>query len=215
MKEFQHDYLNHVNRYTKLRYKDDPAVMGVLITNENDLTNHGGNMMLPDNKNPFHNALWTKGYKAFAAKYGLPADRVFQTWLPGPEQALPQRGRARVQPDDDRRPEGDGRQGADRDDQLLGGGPAVLAPPADRRRRDRRPQLWRRARRWTPMRTTRATYLSWIAAGQVYGKPLTITEWNVRVSEDRPIHVPAVRREHRVAAGLGCADDLHLLADRP
>ena len=40
MIEFQHNYLNHLNKYTKLRYKDDPAVMGVLITNENDLTAH-------------------------------------------------------------------------------------------------------------------------------------------------------------------------------
>ena len=86
MKEFQDNYLNHMNPYTQLRYKDDPAVMGVLISNENDLTHHGGNLMLPDHKNPVHNALWTRGYKAFAEKYGLNAGRVFQTWLPGPSK---------------------------------------------------------------------------------------------------------------------------------
>ena len=86
MKEFQHNYLNHQNRYTKLRYKDDPAVIGVLITNENDLTHHGGNAMLPDHKNPYHGALWKTGYEAFARKYSLPAARVFQTWAPGPSK---------------------------------------------------------------------------------------------------------------------------------
>ncbi len=28
----------------------------------------------------------TESYKAFAARHGLPADRVFQTWLPGPSK---------------------------------------------------------------------------------------------------------------------------------
>jgi hypothetical protein len=41
MKEFQREYLGHLNRYTSLRYKDDPAVIGVLIANENDATQHG------------------------------------------------------------------------------------------------------------------------------------------------------------------------------
>ena len=40
MQEFQHQYLNHVNPYTRLAYKEDPAVLGVLITNENDVTQH-------------------------------------------------------------------------------------------------------------------------------------------------------------------------------
>ena len=97
MKEFQHNYLNHSNRYTKRRYKDDPAVIGVLITNENDLTNHGGNAMLPDNKNPYHSALWTKGYQAFAAEVWPAGETRLPDLAARPEQALPRRGRARVQ----------------------------------------------------------------------------------------------------------------------
>jgi hypothetical protein len=64
MQEFQHQFLDHVNRSTRLAYKDDPAVVGALITNENDLTTHYGNAMLPDKNNPEHNALFTKEYKA-------------------------------------------------------------------------------------------------------------------------------------------------------
>ena len=37
MSEFQNQYLNHVNRYTGTAYKNDPAVIGILLTNENDL----------------------------------------------------------------------------------------------------------------------------------------------------------------------------------
>ena len=40
MKQFDEEYLNHQNRFTRLRYKDDPAIAALLITNENDLTNH-------------------------------------------------------------------------------------------------------------------------------------------------------------------------------
>ena len=58
MKEFQHQYLGHVNRYTGLAYKDDPAVVGVLITNENDLTFHFGLAFLPDKHNPVHQGIF-------------------------------------------------------------------------------------------------------------------------------------------------------------
>ena len=48
MKQFNQEYLNHRNRFTGLPYKDDPAIAALLITNENDLTNHYGNALLPD-----------------------------------------------------------------------------------------------------------------------------------------------------------------------
>ncbi|MGZ3385553.1 MAG: hypothetical protein ACXWNF_11590, partial [Isosphaeraceae bacterium] len=60
MKEFQHQYLSHVNRYTGLAYKDDPAIVGVLITNENDLTCHFGLSFLADHNNPVHKALFDR-----------------------------------------------------------------------------------------------------------------------------------------------------------
>ncbi len=84
MIEFQHHYLNHTNKYTELRYKDDPAVMCVLITNEDDVTAHQGFAVLPDKNNPAHNALFTPVYKAFARSTGLAESSVFQIWLPGP-----------------------------------------------------------------------------------------------------------------------------------
>jgi len=36
MKRFSEAYLGHKNTYTGLAYKDDPAVLAVLLTNEND-----------------------------------------------------------------------------------------------------------------------------------------------------------------------------------
>ena len=86
MKDFNQRYMNHVNPYTKLAYKDDPAVMGLLITNENDLTGHFGNLMLPDKKNPVHNKVFDAAVRAFAAKHGLEYGKTSQTWVPGPSK---------------------------------------------------------------------------------------------------------------------------------
>ena len=84
MSDFNARYLNHVNRYTNLAYKDDPAIMGLLITNENDLTCHFGNLMLPDKNNPHHNKLFDAAVRAFAARHGLPYEQTWKTWEPGP-----------------------------------------------------------------------------------------------------------------------------------
>ena len=84
MKQFNAAYLNHVNRYTGLAYKDDPAIMGVLLTNENDVTHHFGNLMLGDKGNPVHHEVFAKEAAAFAAASGVDANLVTHTWAPGP-----------------------------------------------------------------------------------------------------------------------------------
>lgn len=86
MQDFNKEYLSHVNKYTGLAYKDDPAIMGLLITNENDLTNHFGNLMLRDKNNPHHNKIFENEVKAFAQKHGLEFDEVVRTWVPGPSK---------------------------------------------------------------------------------------------------------------------------------
>ena len=47
MERFNEAYVNHLNRYTGLRYKDDPAIVAMLITNENDVTHHFANVCCP------------------------------------------------------------------------------------------------------------------------------------------------------------------------
>jgi hypothetical protein len=86
MKKFQHDYLTHTNRYTGLAYKDDPVVMGVLVTNENDLTHHFGHLMLADKSNPWHRAVFLKEIEGFSQATGLAPDQVERTWVPGPSK---------------------------------------------------------------------------------------------------------------------------------
>jgi hypothetical protein len=84
MKHFDEQYLNHQNRFTGLRYKDDPAVMTVLISNENDITNHFGNALLPDKGVPAHTAIYLREAERFAARNSLPKDQVWRAWEDGP-----------------------------------------------------------------------------------------------------------------------------------
>ena len=86
MQQFNQAYLTHVNPYTKLAYREEPAIMGLLLTNENDLTNHFGNLLLPDKQNPFHNHLFQQTLDRFVQQTGLPADKAWRTWEPGPSK---------------------------------------------------------------------------------------------------------------------------------
>ncbi|MEG1039266.1 MAG: cellulase family glycosylhydrolase [Pseudomonas sp.] len=86
MKRFAADYLTHVNAYTGLAYKDDPAIAAVLITNENDITHHFGNALLPDKGVPKHNRLYMDEAKAFAARHDLPAEQTWRSWEHGPSK---------------------------------------------------------------------------------------------------------------------------------
>ncbi len=83
MQEFNESYLNHVNSYTGIAYKDDPAVISMLITNENDLTQHFGNSLLANKNVPIHNALFSEDVKQFSETYGLNKDEVGKAWLMG------------------------------------------------------------------------------------------------------------------------------------
>src|SRR5262249_36163586 len=86
MQHFNEAYVNHLNTFTGLRYKDEPAIVAMLLTNENDLTNHFGNALLPDKNVPRHNALYMAQADAFAKKYRLPKDKVWRSWEHGPSK---------------------------------------------------------------------------------------------------------------------------------
>lgn len=83
MQEFNEDYLNHVNFYTKVAYKNDPAIISVLLSNENDLTTHYGNAVLANKGVPLHYALFKQDASLFASLYGFPLNKTMETWIPG------------------------------------------------------------------------------------------------------------------------------------
>lgn len=86
MQAFNVALLTHVNSYTQTALIDEPAIIGMLITNENDVTNHYGNRLLPDKHVKQHNAIYTQKANVFAKRYGLPEDRVWRSWENGPSK---------------------------------------------------------------------------------------------------------------------------------
>lgn len=84
MREFAEKYLGAANPHTGLALKDEPAVMGLLLTNENDLVYHFGNALLPDKGVPAHTKIFQAEVGAFCARTGLPPDETWKTWIDGP-----------------------------------------------------------------------------------------------------------------------------------
>ncbi|MEO6117599.1 MAG: hypothetical protein ABIP37_00845, partial [Methylotenera sp.] len=86
MRDFNAAYLNHINKYTHTKYVDEPAIAAVLITNENDITHHYGNALLPDKNVPYHSKIFMSKAEAFAIKNGLAVDKIARTWEHGPSK---------------------------------------------------------------------------------------------------------------------------------
>ena len=86
MRSFNEQYLSHRNLHTGRSYGTDPGIIALLLTNENDLTTHFGNSLLPDKHVPKANALYMAQAAAFAATYGLPKDRTWRSWEHGPSK---------------------------------------------------------------------------------------------------------------------------------
>ena len=86
MLRFDEQYLGHKNAYTGVAYKDEGAVVGLLLTNENDVTQHFGNALLPDKNVPLHDKWYMEAAAAFAKDQGLPPDSVWRSWEPGPSR---------------------------------------------------------------------------------------------------------------------------------
>lgn len=108
MQKFNEAYLTHINPYTGLAYKDEPAIATILITNENDFTSHGALAFLPNKPYPHYTQIYMERARAFADRYHLSfnisrfwpsndpnslinrlqrkIDRTWMAWEPGPSK---------------------------------------------------------------------------------------------------------------------------------
>ncbi len=195
MKEFQEKFLNHVNKYTSLAYKNDPAVVGVLLTNENDLTTHYGLSFLPDHNNPVHRAIYDRAMQAFAQTTGLPSDKIWRSWEPGPSKYLLNEMEHRFNQTMIGALRADGLKSPIATTDFWADGPLFSLPAlTDGDVIDVHTYGGSEALDANPR--YQANYLAWPASASVHGKPLTITEWNVPYPEiDRftaPLYVASI-----------------------
>jgi len=195
MKEFNAKYLNHVNLYTGLAYKNDPAIIGLLITNENDLTNHFGNLMLPNKNNPYHNKLFTQSARDFALDKNLNLDQTLRTWEAGPsklfladwEYQWNTRMLAHLKKLDVKIPIATTQMWGN---MKLHGLPPLTAGDIIDVHSYGKSEALNTNPRYSD------NYISYMTTGQVYNKPTSITEWNVPYPEvDRftaPLYIASI-----------------------
>lgn len=198
MKRFAEQYLTHVNTYTGLAYKDEPAVAALLITNENDITQHFGNALLEDKNVPKHSKLYMDEAKLFALRNQLPTETIWHAWEHGPSKLFLNDLEHRFNVDMIKHLRGLGVKVPIVTTSTWGGNglsalPALTAGDViDAHSYGGAGQLDR-----NPL--TSDGMINWIAAAQVVGMPLTVTEWNAEPfpTADRhslPLYVAATAR---------------------
>lgn len=188
MRRFDEQIVTHLNSYTHLRYKDDPAIAAMLITNENDVTHHFGNLLLPDKGVPIHSAWFQNDAEQFAKRVGISKDRFLRTWEPGPaklflndlEHGFDARMISYLRELGVKVPIAT--------TSLWGDDPAFALPALqtgdliDVHAYARPNQLDR-----NPLRT--AALVDSIAAGHLVGQPLSVSEWNADTVSEPDRHV--------------------------
>lgn len=193
MKDFARAFLNHRNPYTGKRYAEEPAVAAILLTNENDVTHHYGNALLPDKGVPAHSALYMTLAKQFAATWGLPPDRIWHAWEPGPGKIFLNDLEHRFDEDMIHFLRSLGVKVPISTTSTWGAAPMSSLPALtsgdliDVHSYGKVGELEK-----NPLYAD--NFIDWIALGQVAGKPLSVSEWNVESfpvpdRHDAPLYV--------------------------
>lgn len=178
MQRFNKAYLNHSNAYTGVAYKDEPSIIALLLTNENDVTSHYGNALMPDKKVPLHNRLYMNLAKEFAAKNNLPIDKVWRSWEPGPSKLFLNDLEHRFDVDMISHLRGMGVKVPIATTSIWGENPLFSLPALtagdiiDAHAYGEPLELEK-----NPLSVS--NMVNWLSMSQVAGKPMSVTEWNV------------------------------------
>ena len=178
MQAFNAAYLNHVNEYTGIAYKDDPALFGLLLTNENDLSHHFCNALLENKGVPRHHKLLASEAKRFAGAHNLSYDKTMRTWETGEAKLFLNDVEHRFNRNmiEHLRKLGVKSLIATTSSWAgmgLSGLPSLTDGGIIDAHAYGSPDELTRNPRYS------AGFLSWIGAAQVSGKPLSVTEWNL------------------------------------
>ena len=178
MQAFNKLYLSHINSFTGIAYKDDPAVIALLLTNENDLSQHFGNALLGNKGVPLHNKLLAADAKQFSKAHNLSEDKTMRTWEMGESKIFLNDVEHRFNRSmiDHLQNMGVkalvattsswGGMGLSGLPSLTDGGVIDAHSYGTAEEMTRNPRFY-------------PGFLTWIGAAQVSGRPLTVTEWNI------------------------------------
>ncbi len=200
MLDFQDKYLRHINKITGLSYAEDPAVIAVMITNENDLTHHFGNALLPDKNVPRHNAVYMAAAREFALENGIDPELTWRSWLHGPSKLFLNELERRFNDRMIENIEATGFEGLITTTSLWGGMSVAGLPSLTRGSMVDAHSYGSSGEVFYDPRT-RSGFLDWLSIGQVVGMPFSVSEWNIGEfpGDDRfiaPLSV-AVRAAHQ------------------
>ncbi len=187
MKKFNSDYLNHVNAYTNAAYKNEPAIIALLITNENDITHHYGNALLPDKNVPQHSKLYMSEANGFAQAQNLPKDKVWRSWEQGPSKLFLNDFEYRFNAEMISHLRGLGAKVPIATTSTWGNNPLSSLPALTVGDLiDVHAYQVEGAISKNPLITPNLTH--WITAAQVVGKPVSVTEWNAEPNANPDRH---------------------------
>jgi Cellulase (glycosyl hydrolase family 5) len=178
MRRFNEAYVSHLNPFTGLRYQDDPAIIAFLLTNENDVTSHFGNALLPDKKVPRHNAIYMREAETFAAKQGLPKDKTWRSWEYGPSKIFLNELEHRFDADMIRHLRALGAKAPIVTTASWGNNP-ISSLPALTTGDIIAVHSYGGGSELEKNPLYGANFMHWIAAAQVAGRPLSVPEWNI------------------------------------
>lgn len=177
MKAFTTQYLQHINPYTQTRYADDAAIIAILITNENDITSHFGNALLPDKNVPKHSELYMREAETFAKQNNLPVNKTWRSWEPGPSKLFLNDLEQRFNQDLTTHLKSIGSKSLIVPTNTWGYNAISSLPSLTSGDMiDVHAYQGYGALESNPITTANLTH--WIAAGQIVNKPLSVTEWN-------------------------------------
>ncbi len=178
MQGFARQYLSRKNRFTGRRYADDPGVVGVLVTNENDVTHHFGNLMNEDAGAPRHREMLRARVEPIARAHGVPMEAAMMPWAHGPAKVVMNELEARFHLRARKQLRELGVRAPVATTNFWGDDPMASLPALtvgdviDVHSYDGEGSLDVDPR-------SGANFIARIAAGRVEGMPLTITEWNL------------------------------------
>lgn len=178
MEGFTEAYLRRENRYTGRPWAQEPAVVGILLTNENDLTQHFGVGFRPGSGRETHIAMFDALADAIGSELGLAPDAKRRIHRPGDGKVLLAEMQHRWDARALQHLRSLGVKVPATTTNVWGFESLFNLPPlAFGDMIDVHSYGKAEALSTNPHRE--AHWLHWIAAAQVSGKPMTVTEWAV------------------------------------